>query len=103
VLPPHPPKNTRVALPMTAINFIASICSSSRPLHNTRTLIALSAPTLGASEAFDQWMKAGTRLGMILTVQVAEKGKLAAHTTAPTPGQPDRWCYTPEQRRHPWQ
>jgi hypothetical protein len=31
--------------------------------------------------------------GMILTVQVAEKRKLAAHTTAP--GQPDRYAILP--------
>jgi len=30
--------------------------------YNTRSQIALSAPTLGASEVFDQWMKAGTWL-----------------------------------------
>ena len=29
---------------------------------NTRSQIALIAPTLGASEVFDQWMKAGTWL-----------------------------------------
>ena len=34
--------------------------------------------------------------GMILTVQVAEKRKLAAHTTRPA----GPLCYTPEQRRH---
>jgi hypothetical protein len=37
--------------------------------------------------------------GMILTVQVAEKRKLAAHPRAnPRPTGP--LCYTPEQRRH---
>ena len=33
--------------------------------------------------------------GMILTVQVAEKRKLAAHTTAQPPGQPDRCAILP--------
>jgi len=41
--------------------------------------------------------------GMILTVQVAEKMKLAAHTTAQPPRPAGPLCYTPEQRRHPWQ
>jgi hypothetical protein len=35
--------------------------------------------------------------GMILTVQVAEKRKLAAHTTRPAG---PLWCYTPEQCWH---
>jgi hypothetical protein len=45
----------------------------------------------------DGWRAAG----MILTVQVAEKMRLGAQTTAsPRPAGP--LCYTPEQRRHPW-
>jgi len=36
--------------------------------------------------------------GMILTVQVAEKRKLAAHTTAQPPGQPDRCAILPSSR-----
>jgi hypothetical protein len=56
MLPPHPTKNTRVALPRTAINFIASvlllISSSSQHAFADR---ACPSADIGAKRLTAQW------------------------------------------------
>src|SRR6266850_3762049 len=89
MLPPHPTKNTRVALPRTAINFIASvlllISSSSQHAFPDRAWRPHCRCEQGFLSMVEDWRVAE----MNLTVQVADKMRLAAQTMA-SPRQPDR-------------